>query len=183
MTGIVLSHATMSLDGFIAGPDDAMDWVFAHGGPSAAGTEVILTTGAVLAGRRLYDLGISRVSKGWRAGIYGGAWTGPVFVLTHRPPDAADDPGITFLTGDLRAAVAAARAAAGGKNVVLFGASLTRQCLAEGLLDEIVIHLAPVLIGDGVRLFDSPGSAPVSLERIGLAASGQVTDLRFRVAK
>jgi dihydrofolate reductase len=76
-----------------------------------------------------------------------------------------------------------AHAAAGERNLVVFGASLAQQCLAEGLLDEIVIHLAPLLLGDGVRLFDGPGSAPVKLERISLAASGEITDLRFRVAK
>jgi len=65
----------------------------------------------------------------------------------------------------------------------VFGASLARHCLAEGLVDEIVIHLAPVLLVDGVRLFDSPGFAPVILEGISLAASGRRTDLRFRVAK
>jgi riboflavin biosynthesis pyrimidine reductase len=66
----------------------------------------------------------------------------------------------------------------------VFGASLAQQCLAEGLLDEIVIHLAPLLLGDGVRLFGSAGSAaPVRLERISLAASGDITDLRFRVAR
>jgi dihydrofolate reductase len=169
----------MSLDGFIAGPDDAMDWVFQYPGPSPVGVEVIETTGAILAGRRLYDLGVGQPGSK----PYGGAWSGPVFVLTHRPPAAPHDPSVIFLSGGVRDAVATALEAAAGKNVVLFGASIPRQCLAEGLLDEIVVHLVPVLLGDGVRFFLSPDSAPFKLERLSVAAWGQVTDLRFRVVK
>lgn len=81
MVGRVLVHATMSLDGLIAGPDDAMDWVFEYVEPSAADDEVIKTTGAMLAGRRSYDVG--KRDAGKESGApYGGAWTGPVFVLT-----------------------------------------------------------------------------------------------------
>lgn len=81
----------------------------------------------------------------------------------------------------LAEAVAAARTAAHGKNVVIFGANLARQCLGEGLLDEIVIHLAPVLLGDGVRLYESIGTKTIVLTRTVVAATGQLTDLRFRV--
>jgi hypothetical protein len=81
MVGRVLVHATMSLDGFIAGPDDAMDWVFEYVEPSAANDEVIKTTGAMPGGRRSYDVG--KRDAGKESGApYGGAWTGPVFVLT-----------------------------------------------------------------------------------------------------
>ena len=81
MVGRVLVHATMSLDGFIAGPDDAVDWVFEYVEPSAADDEVIKTTGAMLGGRRSYDVG--KTDAGKESGApYGGAWTGPVFVLT-----------------------------------------------------------------------------------------------------
>jgi hypothetical protein len=81
MVGSVLVHATMSLDGFIAGPDDAMDWVFEYVEPSAADDEVIKTTGVMLGGRRSYDVG--KRDAGKESGApYGGAWTGPVFVLT-----------------------------------------------------------------------------------------------------
>jgi dihydrofolate reductase len=79
--------------------------------------------------------------------------------------------------------VATARAAASGKNVVVFGANLAQQCLGEGLLDEIVIHLAPVLLGDGIRLFAATDGKPVALRRTTLAESGQITDLRFSVLK
>jgi hypothetical protein len=86
----------MSLDGFIAGPDDAMDWVFEYGEPSPVVQEIIDSTGAILRGRRWYDVATARHHG--RQGIYGGAWTGPVFVLTHRPPDVSDDPQISFLS-------------------------------------------------------------------------------------
>jgi dihydrofolate reductase len=172
-------HITMSLDGYIAGPDDAMDWAFSAGGPNPIAEEVKDNTGAILAGRRWYDVA-SRKYDGVR-GIYGGAWTGPVFVITHRLSDAPDDPTVTFLSGDVRSAVATAREAAGDRGVGIFGANTARQCLDAGLLDEIVIHLAPVLLGDGVRLYGGPGMRSVELERTAVAESGQVTDLRFRV--
>jgi dihydrofolate reductase len=116
-------------------------------------------------------------------GIYGGQWQGPVFVLTHRPPTDTADDRVTFVSTSLADAVATARAAANGKNVVIFGANLAQQCLGEGLLDEIVIHLAPVLLGDGVRLFGGSDSKFVALRRTTLAESGQITDLRFSVVK
>ena len=80
--GVVLWHMTMSLDGFIAGPDDAMDWVFEHPGPSATATAVVETTGALVVGRRTYE-----VEDRERGGFYGGNWSGPYFVLTHDPPE------------------------------------------------------------------------------------------------
>jgi dihydrofolate reductase len=170
-------HVTMSLDGFIAGPGDAMDWVFEHGGPDAVADDVIATTGAIVVGRRTYE-----VEDRERGGFYGGAWSGPFFVVTHEPPAAVPEwmTG-TFVTDGVGAAVTRARAAAGAADVVVFGASVARQCIEQGLLDEIVVHLAPVLLGDGVRLFGAPGGARVDLERTALGASGQITDLRFRV--
>lgn len=177
--GKVLWHVMMSLDGFIAGPDDAMDWVFEYPGPNAVVNEVIETTGALVVGRRTYE-----VEDRLRGGFYGGAWTGPFFVLTHDPPSSVPDwmTG-SFVTDGLDSALASARRAAGDKNVVVFGADVARQCIDRGLLDEIVIHLAPVLLGDGVRLFGSPGTSRVDLERTSVGQSGRVTDLRFRVAK
>ena len=171
----VLWHITMSLDGFIAGPDDAMDWAFdAYGGGNELADEIRRGTGAILAGRRWYDVATAKYDG--VAGIYGGAWSGPVFVLTHRD---GDDPTVTFLSGSVEDAVAEARAAAGERNLELFGADLARQVLASGLLDEIVIHLAPVLLGAGVRLYDA--AERVHLERTALAESGQIVDLRFTV--
>jgi dihydrofolate reductase len=116
-------------------------------------------------------------------GIYGGQWQGPVFVLTHRPPEDLTDDRVTFVSMSLAEAVATARAAANEKNVVIFGANLAQQCLSEGLLDEIVIHLAPVLLGDGARLVRAPAGRPVALRRTTLVESGQITDLRFSILK
>jgi dihydrofolate reductase len=189
----VIWHITMSLDGFIAGADDSMDWVVGEWSDDGTKTrdievdrssmadEVLHSAGAILGGRRWYDVA-ERLYDGVD-GIYGGQWQGPVFVLTHRPPrDTADD-RVTFVSASLADAVATARAAAAGKNVVIFGANLAQQCLGEGLLDEIVIHLAPVLLGDGVRLFGASDSKPVALRRTTSAESGQITDLRFSVVK
>lgn len=187
---MVIWHITMSLDGFIAGPDDTMDWAIREwsdeGGNtraievdrSAIADEVMGSTGAILGGRRWYEAA-ERLYDGVE-GIYGGQWSGPVFVLTHRPTDEAEK-SVRFLSVSLAEAVAVARTAADGKNVVVFGANLARQCLEEGLLDEIVIHLAPVLLGDGVRLYESIGTKPIVLTRTEVAAKGQLTDLRFRV--
>jgi dihydrofolate reductase len=178
--GKVEWQVTVSLDGFIAGPDDDMDWVFEYiPDPGAVAGEVIKSTGAMLSGRRSYDVGRRDVGKQSGA-AYGGAWSGPVFVLTHTPPQ---DSGVTFLSGDIREAVATALAAADGKNVAVTGANVARQCIEEGLIDEIVVYLVPVLLGDGVRLFGGPGTGRVNLERIGVAQSGQTTDLRFGVLK
>jgi dihydrofolate reductase len=171
---------TMSLDGFIAGPDEAMEWVFEYFSEESSETagEVIETTGAIIMGRHTYE-----VEDRYRHGIYGGAWTGPFFVLTHEPPAVVPDwmTG-TFIDEDIEAAVARAMEAAGGKNVGILGANLAKQCLDHGLLDEIVIHLAPVLLGDGVRLFAVPGGRRVPLEPTRVNRTGQLTDLRFRVS-
>jgi dihydrofolate reductase len=189
----VIWHVTMSVDGFIAGPDDSMDWVVAQWSDagentrdvevqrSAVADDVLRGAGAILGGRRWYDVAV-RQFDGY-AGIFGGQWTGPVFVLTHRPPDPGHHPAITFLSGDLGDAVATAAAAASGKDVVVFGANLAVQCLRAGLLDELVIHLVPVLLSDGVRLVDTPDLGPVALERALVATSGQITDLRFTVRR
>lgn len=177
--GKVLWHVTMSLDGFIAGPDDAMEWVFEYPEPNEAVTEVVETTGALVVGRRTYE-----VEDRYRGGFYGGAWTGPFFVLTHDPPATVPDwmTG-SFVSDGIEDAVERAKAAAGEKNVVVFGANVARQCIEHGLLDEILIHLAPVLLGDGVRFFGSTGTGRIDLERTSVAKSGQLTDLRFRVVK
>ena len=146
-----ICHHTMSFDGFIAGPDDSMDWAFAYGETTSLANETMKRIGAILAGRRWYQLATER----WNGvgGIYGGAYDGRVFVLTHRPPDKSEDPRISFVSDGIEEAVATAQTAAGDRDVGIFGASLSQQCLQAGLLDEIVIHLAPVLLGGGVELF------------------------------
>lgn len=176
MAGKVFIHATMSLDGFIADPEGELGWAFAFSGPSAATVrEIIGSIGAVLAGRRGYDQGMMRGDKK----LYGGAWSGPQFVLTHRP--APEDPSVTFLSGGVRAAVETARAAAGGKDVVVMGATIVQQCLAEGLVDELLLHVVPMLLGEGVRLFDDPAVRRITLRPITIGQSGDLADLRLRV--
>jgi dihydrofolate reductase len=189
----VIWHVTMSLDGFIAGPDDSMDWVVAQwsdGGEntrdievqkSAVADNVLQNAGAILGGRRWYDVAV-RKFDGYD-GIYGGQWKGPVFVLTHQPLEADHHAAITVVSEDLRDAVATAMNAAAGKDVIVFGANLAVQCLRAGLLDEIVTHLVPVLLGGGVRLIDTLDFGPVALERTVVASSGQITDLRFTVRR
>jgi dihydrofolate reductase len=187
----VIWHITMSLDGFIAGPNDSMDWAVREWSDdgtntrdieverSAIADDVLRSAGAILGGRRWYDVA-ERLYDGV-GGIYGGEWRGPVFVLTHRPPDVAAHPSVTFLSEPVADSVATALTAANGKNVVVFGANLAQQCLRAGLLDELVIHLAPVLLGEGVRLYESIGTHPIVLTRTEVAVTGQLTDLRFRV--
>jgi dihydrofolate reductase len=89
----------------------------------------------------------------------------------------------TFVHESVEDAVRSARTAAGDRNVGILGAGVAKQCLDAGLLDEIVVQVAPVLLGDGVRLFDRAGSHQIKLEKTRVAESGQLTDLRFRVLK
>jgi dihydrofolate reductase len=179
-TGTVIVHRTMSLDGFISGPDHAMEWVFGYLAPDEF-PEMIRATGAILAGRRTYEVG--RRDAGQASGeVYGGAWSGPQFVLTHQPPENPPVPAVTFLSGDIEAAVATARKAAGGKNLEIFGADVAGQALQRGLVDEIVVHIVPVLLGGGT-LFSSPGLPRIDLEPVSTTRSGPVTTLRFRVRK
>src|SRR5918997_1772036 len=112
--GKVVVNRAMSLDGFIAGPDHAMDWVMEYEDKFSF-PEVMPATGAMLVGRGTYEVA-KRMSEEDTA--YDG---GPVFVLTHRPPDEPEE-GVTFLTCELAEAVARARAAAGGKNLEILGA-------------------------------------------------------------
>jgi dihydrofolate reductase len=182
---MVIWQTAMSLDGFVAGPDDAMEWVFEYDepGPDPGFEEMVAGIGALLVGRRTYGVGAKEGQVEDATKPYGGAWSGPQFVLTHDPQPVAIDPDVTFLSGDVGEALATATAAAGGKNVVVLGADVARQCLEAGLVEEIQIYLAPVLLGDGVRLFERAAGAPVKLEKIEVAETGQTTQLRFRVPR
>jgi dihydrofolate reductase len=104
---------------------------------------------------------------------------GPVFVLTHQPPDEPER-GVTFLTCDLAEAVATARAAAGGKTWRSSVPTVASQCLQRGLVDEVLVYVLPVLLGDGVR-FSTPGIGRIDLEPFSNTQSGAVAMLRFRV--
>lgn len=170
--GKVVVNRSVSVDGFIAGPGDAMDWAVEYMKEDRF-PEVMAATGAMLVGRRTHDVS-SRMSQ--VDADYDG---GPVFVLTHRPPDEPQ-PGVTFLTGDLGEAIVTARGAAGGKNLEILGADLASQCLRRGLVDEVLVYVLPVLMGDGVR-FSTSGLGRIDLDPVEVAQSGPVTMLRFRV--
>ncbi|PZG55772.1 deaminase [Spongiactinospora gelatinilytica] len=172
--GKVLRHFTMSLDGFVAGPDHAMDWM-ATGISARPGLidEYVQTTGAVLGGRDGWD-----ASPGSRP--YGGAWKGPVFVLTHHPEDAAPADGVTFLNCGPAEAVRIGWEAAGGKNLEVFSPGIGRRLLELGLIDEIDLHIAPVLLGEGIRLYDDPGGEPIRLHRVGEGDPTAVVNVRYR---
>jgi dihydrofolate reductase len=177
--GKVRWHTLMSLDGFIAGPDDDMQWAFeVDGGAGETVAEIVGSTGALLVGRRTQD-----VEDRVQPGFYGGTFRGPFFVLRHDPP--ATPPvvkGVTgkFLSVGIEEAVEIAMAAADGGDVVVLGATIARQCLEAGLLDEIIVHVAPVLLGGGVRLFERAGP-PVKLGPISSVSEGETTVLRFAV--
>jgi dihydrofolate reductase len=174
----VVVNRAMSLDGFIAGPGDAMEWI-AKALPEEAMREQAARTGAMLVGRRTADVGERMRAESPGTADY--PFSGPVFVLTHHPADSSD-PGVTFLSGDIRDAVATALKAAGGKNLEILGADVAGQCLRHGLVDEILVYVLPVLLGDGIR-FLPPGSPKVDLEPIGCTRAGAVTILRFGVRR
>lgn len=170
----VLWHFTMSLDGFVAGPNHAMDWATGFSVRPGLIAEYVETTGAVLAGRDGFDSAIGKARP------YGGAWHGPIFVLTHRPDDARPPEDITILSCPVEEAVRIALNAADGKNVEVFSPTIGRQLLALGLIDEIDLHVAPILLGDGIRLYDNPGGNPVQLSLIGGADHVMAVNLRYR---
>jgi len=183
--GKIVVGMTVSLDGFVNDRHGSVDRLypdFAEIAQSDIMREAIETTGAVVMGRRAYEMG-------------GGDFTGyefqvPIFVLTHHVPERVaagenDRLRFTFVTDGVERAVAAAKTAAGEKDVtVVGGASTVRQCIAAGLADELHLDIMPVLLGGGLRLFEHLGGAPVELERIGVmeVASGR-TALRFRVVR
>ena len=171
----VLVHRTMSLDGYIAGPEHEMDWIFEHDPPDDL-QQIIAATGAIVIGRGSWQVGARDTGKPSGA-PYGGAWSGPIFVLTSKPLDAG--PGVTVVAGDIGDVIVDAQAAAGHKKVELFGANVAAQALRRGLVDEILVHVAPVLLGDGIPF--SPGSGRIPLEPAGATQSGDMTHLRFRV--
>jgi len=179
--GIVRVSTALSLDGYMAGPNHEMDWVFDVPGdpPAALVDELIDTTGSILSGRGSYDLGRSSTRRE-TSGPFGGRWSGPQFVLTHRPPDDEEDESITFLSGDIPDAVATAREAAGDKNVLVLGANVADQCLGAGLVDDYVLLLVPVVLGGGIPLFPA-GRERVDLAPIEVSRSGQVVILRYGV--
>ena len=196
--GTIGAGFSMSLDGFITGPgNDVMrlfQWMF------QGNTDVKVTIGeeemdlkvaaedverweapemgAIVSGRGMFDV----------ASAWGGKhpMNVPVVVLTHNVPQEWVKEGspFTFVTeGGIEKAIEEARKIAGDKGIGVGGADITRQCLKAGLLDEIAIDLVPVLLGSGVRLFESLGIEPIELECTSVSQAPGVTHLRFRVLK
>jgi dihydrofolate reductase len=176
----VLYSATMSLDGFIAGPSGDMSWLADYLGPNETAERLVDQIGALLVGRRTFE-GDDPNRGTDKEGALEGAWQGPQFVLTHRPT-VPPPPGTTFVT-DLASGVAAASAAAGDKYVNILGADVARQALAEGLVDEVLVFVAPVLLGDGTRLFAFPGGSTVRLERLSQSEFPLATGIWYRVIR
>jgi len=171
--GKVLFHFLMSLDGFVAGPNHEMGWMTGTSMRPGLHDEYIETTGAILGGRDGWD-----VVNGSRP--YGGAWEGPIFVLTHHPEDATPADGVTFLNCGPAEAVRIGLAAAGGKNLEVFSPTIGRQLLDLGLIDEIDLHIAPILLGEGIRLYDNPGREPIRLHRVGEGDPTSTVNVRYR---
>jgi dihydrofolate reductase len=183
MTGKVVVNRCMSLDGYIAGPGHSMDW----GGGRPLGdfiapddyAQIAAATGAMLVGRRTWEVGDEMEAE--EPGSTDYPFSGPMFLLTHRPLDPPD-PQVRILSGDIGEAVATALEAAGGKNLEILGADVAAQCLQRGLVDEILVYVLPVLLGDGIR-FSAPGVPRTDLEPLSSARSGDATIMRFRVRK
>ena len=191
----VIAGMSMSLDGFIAGPNDEVGHLFEWYGSGDVEVQtrrddmtfhtdeqsaeqlrdVLSSVGAHICGRRQYEV----------AGAWGGSHPlgVPVFVVTHKPP--ADWPRgntpFTFVTEGVEAAVAQAKAAAGEKIVAISGADISQQALNAGLLDGIAVDLVPVLLGQGIRWFDNIAKAPVTLDDPELTEGRGVTHLYYRV--
>jgi dihydrofolate reductase len=207
----VVAALTMSLDGFIARPGEGVeeplgdggmrlfDWYFDGDTPAklyqeaasrgvpvppfalssanaALFDEMLAAVGAVVTGRRTYEIADAWRGNGPMPGL-------PLFVVTHHVPAEVPqgESHYTFVTDGVPSAVEQAKAAAGDKYVSLMGASVPQQALRAGLVDEIQIHLAPTLLGAGVRLFDHLGSQPIELEPLRVVPAPNVTHLRFRV--
>lgn len=186
MAKIVL-YMSMSLDGFISDPDDGVEhlhaWLSDGGvdpesyrpssGPSATVFDEMMATGAVITGRRTFDL-----AGEWGGDHHDGV---PVFVLAHAAPDSGPSGHVRYVTDGIESCVNQAKAAAGDRDVMVHGAYTAQELLRAGLLDEMEIHLIPVLLGDGRRLFDGLGPKHVELERVRMLEAPGVTHLRYRV--
>jgi dihydrofolate reductase len=199
MSSTVL-YMSMSLDGFVAGPNEGPgdglgdgghrlhDWIFAGaptehlgvpGRPTGVNGEVMdefMSTGAVVAG-----LGTVEPADYWGGDHHDGV---PIFILSRHKSeaDAAQWPLVTYV-GDVETAMASAKEAAGGKDVLVHGVGTAQLALAAGVLDEIQIHLVPVLLGEGRRLFEHLGTDHIELDPIRVVDGPGVTHLRYRVRR
>ena len=196
--GTVIVDLSVSLDGFIAGPDDGPALPLGRGGegvfawlgagppenqvnqwltPPDASKVVIdewmTDCGAMISGRRTFD-----IANGWKDGHPVDA---PIFVVTHTPPTEGEwSPQVRFATS-LDDGLEQAQEAAGDKEVSVCGADIAQQLLRAGQLDQIQVSISPLLLGGGVRLFDHLGGEPIALEQTRVIASEGVTHVRYRV--
>jgi dihydrofolate reductase len=194
MSQVVLSMS-MSVDGFITGPDDGMDhglgvdgerlhdWLGAGGadpgsyrpvdGPGVTVFDELLATGAVIVGRRTFA-----IAGGWAGDHHDGV---PIFVLTRSAPDEPAPGCARYVTDGIESCVAQAKAAAGGRDVLLHGAAVAQECLRAGLLDVMELQLMPVLLGQGRRLFEDMPPDHIELELVRALDGPGVQFLRYRV--
>ena len=188
--GVVEVDISMSVDGFITGPDINEYPGLGQGGeilhawfrrdpdgPHLLDDALFATSGAVVTSRKIYD-----GTGGWGDD---GFYRMPVFVVTHRPHDVVvkGDTTFTFVTDGVESAIAQASTAAGDKKVhVMGGASVVQQALKARIVESIHLHVAPILLGSGTRLFDNLTES-ITLERTEVVESQYATHLRFRVVK
>lgn len=173
--------AAMSLDGFIAGPDGDMGWLVDYLGPNKIVEALVSDIGALLVGKRTFGGDDPFKDTPAEGEAYGGAWHGPQFVVTHHPP-AYPVEDVTFVP-DLDSGITASAEAAGDRYVSILGADVAAQCLAAGTLDEVLVTIVPIMLGDGVRLFTNPGGAAVRLELIDVSYEPPSTTVWSRVIR
>jgi len=202
--GKVVFNMTMSLDGFVAGPNDNPENGLGDGGDSlfkwyfGGDTEIPISDGNMVLKVSSQSAEILKESfKTYGAGVWGRqtsdiahAWGGhppgsPCFIVTHDIPQewVYEGSPFTYVTDGVECAIRKAKKAAGDKHVVICTASILQQCLNAGLMDEIHVDVAPLLLGNGVRLFDHLNIAPIELESIRVVDAPGVTHLGFRVVK
>lgn len=178
---VVIVHATITLDGFLADSDGGVDWMF--GRPSAPEDDAVVQSvmsriGAVVGGANKTQT----IEQGEIP--YGGMLDVPVYLMTHNAHEPIEHDGITytFVVDDIAEAVRLAAKDAGDRWVSLLGGSIARQCLRLGLVDELHLDVAPVLLGTGISLFAGLGTR-MELERLETSAFASETHLRYRVLK
>jgi dihydrofolate reductase len=189
--GIVIYDKSMSLDGFIAGANMRLeaglgedgellhDWAFQDEEGREMLEHEIARLGAVICGRRTYDMSIQY----WGADGPTGSARVPLFVLSHGVPDDVPEGGVYTFVNDLDKALAMARETAGDRNISVMGADVGRQLIDAGAIDEISIHVVPVLFGSGTPVFGEGVGEHITLEFVGVSESPHATHLRYRVVR
>jgi dihydrofolate reductase len=197
--GIVTADLSVSVDGYAAGPNQSLDepfgeridgrlhtWMFEHADDNATEIAAITSAGAYVMGRNMFGPGRGDWDHTW-VGWWGPdpPYRAPVFVLTHHPRDSVAMEGgttFTFVTDGINSALEQARAAADERNVAIAGgASTINNYLAAGSIDELRLHVVPMTVGAGSRIFDGVGG--LRLEALDVRGTPQVTHMRYRVIR